>query len=152
VKLVIARSVSDEEIQGPLALNAGLLRSARNDAFSHHYREQKQMPRKKRARRFRSLTRADEDTQRKAAFAAIKRLYRDVLPLWNVCDRGFCRRHHRCIADARGCLPRNWPRLSPQMQDDAYSQVVAGGPRRLPPQSRIEEELRRFPPTNFVLK
>jgi hypothetical protein len=110
------------------------------------------MPRKKRARRFRSLTRTDEDTQRKAAFAAIKQLYRDVLPLWNVCDRGFCRRHHCCIADARGCLPHNWPRLNPQMQDDAYRRVLAGGPRRLPPQSRIEEELRRFPPTNFVLK
>jgi hypothetical protein len=137
-KLVIARSVSDEAIRVTL--------------FNRRHTEQKQMPRKKHARHFRSLTRTDEDTQRKAAFAAIKQLYRDELPLWNVCDRGFCRRHHRCVADARGCLPHNWPRLSQQMQDDAYRQVLAGGPRRVPPQSRIEEELRRFPPTNFVLK
>jgi hypothetical protein len=113
---------------------------------------EKQMPRKKRARSFRSLSRADEDTQRKAAFAAIRQLYCDVLPLWSVCERGFCRRHHRCAANERGCLPHNWERLSRTVQEDAFRQVMIGGPRRAPPQSRVEEELRRFPPTNFVLK
>jgi hypothetical protein len=110
------------------------------------------MPQKKRGRRFRVLAGADEDAQRKAAFAAIRELYCEVLPLWRVCDRGFCRRHHHCRASTRSCLPHNWPRLSREMQEEAFRQVMAGGPRRLPPQSRMEEELRRFPPTNFVLK
>ena len=108
------------------------------------------MPRKKRARRFRKLSDADDDVLYEAACAAIRALYCEVLPLWRVCRRGFCRRHQRCIGDPRACLPHNWPRLDANVQRDAHQQVMAGGPRRVPPQSRKEEALRRFPPTNFV--
>jgi len=92
----------------------------------------------------------DEDGQRAAAVAAIRRLYCEVLPLWRACRRGSCRRHRLCIGEARACLARVWALLPEELQRQAQDQVIAGGPRRLPPESRLESELRRFPASNFV--
>jgi len=91
-----------------------------------------------------------EVLQREAAFAAIRRLYCEVLPVWRVCRRGFCRRHQCCGGDRRECLKRAWPLTPPAVQEAAFAQVVAGGPRRLPPATHLEWALRRFPASNFV--
>jgi hypothetical protein len=108
--------------------------------------------RKKQGRRglYNKRATPDEQTvQREAAFAAIRRLYCEVLPLWRACARGHCRRHRCCVGDA-GCLKRGWPRMPLALQQQAYHQVLAGGPRRVQPASHKEWHLRRFPPSNFV--
>ncbi len=113
--------------------------------------------RKKRGRRglFHKRTTPEEEVaQREAAFAAIRRLYREVLPLWRSCRRGDCRRHKSCCGDdgaGRACLKRTWPLLPPQAQNRAHRLVAVGGPRRLPPSTHMEWRLRRYPPSNFVL-
>jgi hypothetical protein len=35
-------------------------------------------------------------------------------------------------------------------QQATHIDVIDGGPRRVPAQSRFESDLRRFPPSNFV--
>ncbi len=94
----------------------------------------------------------EERAEREIAFAAIKRLYAESLPLWRVCKRGFCRRHKRCAAEGAACVPRAWKLMPPDVQERAYEEVTRGGPRRLPPATRLEQDLRRYPPTNFVLR
>jgi len=96
------------------------------------------------------LTPDEQVAQREAAFAAIRRLYAETLPLWRACGRGHCRRHRRCFGAADGCLTRGWPLMPPERQKLAFEQVKAGGPRRLPPATHTEWHLRRFPPSNFV--
>ena len=39
--------------------------------------------------------------QRAAAFAAIRKLYAEVLPVWRTCQRGFCRRSGKRKDDGR---------------------------------------------------
>jgi hypothetical protein len=100
----------------------------------------------------RRLTPIEEEAHRGVAFATIRRLYAEAAPLWKSCKRGPCRRHRRCsAADTRPCLRRAWPLLSHAQQDDVCRQVQAGGPQCVPPATPSERELRRFPPTNFVL-
>ena len=110
--------------------------------------------RKKRGRRGlynKRLTPDEQVVQRKAAFAAIRRLYSESLPLWRFCRSGFCRRHKRCNGKNVGrCLQRGWPRMPPEQQARAYREVIAGGPRRVPPESHVERDLRGYPPSNFV--
>jgi len=93
----------------------------------------------------------EQAAQQDAAFVVIRWLYSQVLPLWRSCRRGFCRRHKRCCGDRHTCVKRAWPLLSRELQEEAFRLVKAGGPRRLPPSTHTEWELRRFPPTNFVL-
>jgi hypothetical protein len=97
------------------------------------------------------LMRQDEVVQREAAFAVIRRLYCESLPLWRSCGRGYCRRHHSCIGEARSCLRRGWPLTPAPLQARACWEVIAGGPQRRPPATPVERRLRRYPPTNFVL-
>jgi len=92
----------------------------------------------------------DEAAQREAAFAAIKRLYAESLPLWRACGRGHCRRHKQCADEGASCVKRSWPLMPPEVQRRAYEQVMRGGPRRLPPATHLERHLRGYPPTNFV--
>jgi len=109
--------------------------------------------RKKRGRRGlynKRLTPDEQVAERETAFAAIRRLYGEALPLWRWCGRGDCRRHKRCCGDVRPCLKRGWPQMPPSIQSVAYKEVMAGGPRRLPPATHTEWELRRYPPSNFV--
>jgi hypothetical protein len=96
------------------------------------------------------LTPDEQVVQREAAFAAIRRLYCEVVPVWRACPRGGCRRHRCCHGDAAACLKRGWPLVPPQLQKLAHDQVALGGPRRLPPATHTEWELRRFPASNFV--
>jgi len=96
------------------------------------------------------LTPDEQVVRREAAFAAIRRLYCEVVPVWRFCERGYCRRHRQCTGDAARCLARGWPSMPPEVQKAAFHQVVAGGPHRRPPATHTEWHLRRFPQTNFV--
>jgi hypothetical protein len=103
-----------------------------------------------RGRFYKRMTPEEEVEQREAAFAAIRLLYAEVVPLWRSCARGHCRRHKQCCGDIRPCLTRAWPLTPPEAQNTAYAQVRVGGPRRLPPSTHSEWLLRRYAPSNFV--
>jgi hypothetical protein len=107
--------------------------------------------RKKRSRYIDAATEAGQKKQREAAFASIRRLYCDSLPLWRTCARGFCRRHRCCRGDGKVCLPRTWQVTPPEAQQQAYNLVMRGGPRRVRSATHMEWVLRGYPPTNFVL-
>lgn len=96
------------------------------------------------------LTPDEQAAQRDAAFAAIRRLYGEALPLWRFCRRGPCRRHKACAGDVGPCLNRGWPHMPPELQTEAHHTVMRGGPRRLPPATHTEWQLRRYPPSNFA--
>jgi hypothetical protein len=96
------------------------------------------------------MTPDEQVAQRELAFAAIRLLYCEVLPLWRFCTRGYCRRNKVCSGDVRQCLERGWPLMPPPLQQSAYAQVIKGGPRRQPPATHTEWALRCFPPSNFV--
>lgn len=96
------------------------------------------------------LTPDEQAAQREAAFTMIRRLYGETLPLWRFCRCGHCRRHKTCVGDVRSCLERGWPQMPPEVQIEAHHAVMRGGPRRLPPATHREWQLRRFPPSNFV--
>src|ERR1700692_2098208 len=72
------------------------------------------------------LTPEQESAHRKAAFAAIRALFCQVTQPWKSCQRGYCRRHHGCIAEAGpgACLGRHWPLLAPAQQEAAYIEVI----------------------------
>jgi hypothetical protein len=89
--------------------------------------------------------------QRHSAFAAIKKLYCEALPLWRVCPRGFCRRNKCCGGDAEACLKRGWKLFPVAEQNRAWREVGRGGPRRRPPATAMEKGLRHYPSSNFVL-
>jgi len=104
-----------------------------------------------RSRYIDAATEAGQEAQRKAAFAAIRRLYCESLPLWRTCSRGYCRRQRSCRGDGAGCLPRTWPLMPADVQQRAYDLVRRGGPRRVRSATHMEWVLRGSPPTNFVL-
>jgi hypothetical protein len=113
------------------------------------------MGRRRRKRRGRSpyidaATEAGQEKQREAAFASIKRLYCESLPLWSTCERAYCRRHRCCRGDGKVCLPRTWKLMPPEVQERAYDLVRQGGPRGVPPATLREWHLRGYPPSNFV--
>ena len=96
------------------------------------------------------LTPEEEVEQREAAFAAIRLLYGEALPLWRFCRKGYCRRHKQCSGELQPCLKRGWPLMPPALQKEAYAQVAVGGPRRRLPSTHTEWVLRRYAPSNFV--
>ena len=96
------------------------------------------------------LTPDEQAAQRNAAFAAIRRLYGEALPIWRFCRRGSCRRHKACSGDVRFWLNRGWPHMPPELQIEAHHAVMRGGPGRLPPATHTEWQLRRYPPSNFA--
>jgi hypothetical protein len=106
--------------------------------------------RKKKSRYADARTEEGQQVQREAAFAAIRALYVESLPLWRVCGRAYCRRHHTCRGDGRACLQQGWPLMSKRVQEQAFVLVRRGGPRRLPSATHKEWALRGFPPSNFV--
>ena len=116
-------------------------------------REMKKRRRGKSSRRglfYKRTTPDGEAALREEAFAAIRKLYAESLPLWRVCQRGDCRRHQICSGDATKCLPRAWPLLPSGAQERAYDLVQSGGPFRRPPATHTEWSLRHYPPSNFV--
>jgi hypothetical protein len=115
------------------------------------------MPRRSKQLIDKRSTPEQEQARREQAFRSIRRLYRESLQPWTLCRSSACRRHRRCVAEARSideaqrCLTRTWPLLSEPAQQAAHAQVRQGGPFRRPPASVMERNLRRYPPTNFVL-
>jgi len=78
-----------------------------------------------------------------AAHVATYRLYCDVLALWRRCPKQPCRRHRRCAGEPTGCLMRNLPFVPQAERLKAEKEVISGGPRRVPPATHIEWQVRR---------
>ena len=87
--------------------------------------------------------------QRHAAFAATRKLYAEVAPLWRVCLRAVCRRNACCRGDAEQCIMRAWDRFPVADKNRAWRAVQYGGPRRIPPATAAEKYLRRYPRSDF---
>ena len=92
----------------------------------------------------------EEVMQRNRAFAAIRKLYCESLPLWRVCARGICRRNKCCRGKPETCLFRGWKLFSDAEQDGVWAAVQHGGPHHIPPATALEKGLRRFPSSNFT--
>lgn len=105
--------------------------------------------RKKKIRYEDAGTEYGREEQRVAAYRAIRALYRESMPLWPTCARGFCRRNQACGGDRDACLTRAWP-LMPQVQQHVTALVRGGGPRRLPPATHREEVMRGSSASEFV--
>jgi hypothetical protein len=82
-------------------------------------------------------------TETDAAHIATHRLYCDALAFWRRCSLRTCRRHRRCLGEPTGCLMRGLPYVPPSRRLRAQKQVIAGGPRRVPPATHIEWYVRR---------
>lgn len=80
-----------------------------------------------------------------AAHEATWRLYCDVLALWRDCRVKKCRRHRRCLGEPAACLFRALPCVPQARQLEATKAVMAGGPRRIPPATHLEWNVRREP-------
>jgi hypothetical protein len=78
-----------------------------------------------------------------AAHLATHRLYCETLKFWRRCGLATCHRHRRCLGEPTGCLMRGLPFVPPTERLRAQDDVIAGGPRRLPPATHVEWCLRR---------
>ena len=78
-----------------------------------------------------------------AAHVATCRLYCDVLRFWRRCSWRACKRHRQCRGDPFECLPRGLIFVPQSRRLRAQQEVIAGGPRRHPPASHIEYQVRR---------
>ena len=78
-----------------------------------------------------------------AAHIATHRLYCDALALWRRCSMRTCKRHRRCLGAPTGCLLRALPFVPPSQRAKAQQSATAGGPRRIPPATHIEWQVRR---------
>jgi hypothetical protein len=78
-----------------------------------------------------------------AAHAATRRLYCDVLRFWTNCPLRGCGRYRRCVGDPRQCLHRGLIHVPQAQRLRARAEVIAGGPRRLPPGSHMEWQVRQ---------
>jgi hypothetical protein len=78
-----------------------------------------------------------------AAHIATHRLYCDALGFSRRCSKRPCRRHRRCLGEPTGCLVRGLPYVPQARRLEAQKQVIAGGPRRIPPTSHMEWFVRR---------
>jgi hypothetical protein len=77
-----------------------------------------------------------------AAHEAVWRLYCEVFVFWRGCRKKPCRRHRRCLGEPAGCLMRGLPSVPPAQRTAAAKEVMAGGPRRIPPASHLEHIVR----------
>jgi len=85
-----------------------------------------------------------------AAHSATWRLYCEVLALWRACRIKKCRRHRRCLGEPAACLLRALPTVPQARQLEAAKEVMEGGPRRLPPATHLEWNVRREPLLNLM--
>jgi hypothetical protein len=80
-----------------------------------------------------------------AAHERVWRLYCEVFGFWRTCFRKQCRRHRHCLGEPAACLMRGLPFVPPAQRLAAEKEVVAGGPRRIPPATHLEFVARREP-------
>ena len=80
-----------------------------------------------------------------AAHVATWRLYCEVFAFWRACRAKPCRRHRRCLGEPAGCLMRGLPSVPEARRLTAANEVIAGGPRRIPPATHLEWIVRREP-------
>ena len=106
--------------------------------------------RKKKIRYDDAGTENGREEQRAAAYRAVRALYRESLPLWPACPRGFCRRNQACAGEAEACLKRAWPLTPPHVRNETHALVGRGGPRRLRPATHREAVMRSLEPSEFV--
>jgi hypothetical protein len=85
-----------------------------------------------------------------AAHIATHRLYCDALRFWRRCALRTCKRHRRCLGEPTRCLKLGLPLVPPAERIEAREQVIAGGPRRIPPATHMEWSLRRAPLETLV--
>ena len=78
-----------------------------------------------------------------AAHLAVQRLYCDVLGFWRRCKNKPCRRYRHCVGNQAACLMQGLPFVPPAERAKAEKEVIAGGPRRVPPASHAEWLVRR---------
>jgi hypothetical protein len=78
-----------------------------------------------------------------AAHSATHRLYCETLRFWRHCPLRACKRHRRCVGEPTGCLLRNLRPLPGAQRLQAEKEVIAGGPRRIPPATHVEWFIRR---------
>jgi hypothetical protein len=78
-----------------------------------------------------------------AAHVATWRLYCDALRLWRRCSMGSCQHHRHCLGTTNACLLRGLMFVPPSLRLRARQQVIAGGPRGVPPASHMEWQVRR---------
>jgi hypothetical protein len=79
------------------------------------------------------------------AHAAVWRLYCEALAFWRQCRSKQCRRHRRCLGAPAQCLMRGLASVPEAEQRAAAAMVIAGGPRRVAPETHMEWRLRREP-------
>lgn len=79
------------------------------------------------------------------AHAAVWRLYCDVFRFWRWCRMKPCKRHRRCCGEPARCLMNKLPSVAPAERPKAQAEVIAGGPRKIPPASHMEYLVRRQP-------
>jgi hypothetical protein len=77
------------------------------------------------------------------AHIATHRLYCDVLRFWRRCSLKSCKRHRRCVGEPTSCLMRGLIAVPQARRLKAQEDVIAGGPRRIPPATHIEWAVRR---------
>jgi hypothetical protein len=80
-----------------------------------------------------------------AAHVATWRLYSDALRLWRRCTTPECKHHRRCFGTTNACLSRGLLFVPLSRRLRAQRQVIGGGPRRAPPASHMEWQVRREP-------
>ena len=84
-----------------------------------------------------------QQARKAAVHAAVMKLYCDVLEIWSVCPYKRCRRARQCVGDSNKCLKQRWWDEVPEsLRDWVKAEVVAGGPRRVPPATSDERVAR----------
>jgi hypothetical protein len=77
------------------------------------------------------------------AHRAVHRLYCDAFGFWRACKGKPCKRHRRCCGEPTQCLMRGLPGVPPAERQRAEKDVIAGGPRRVPAASHVEQTVRQ---------
>jgi hypothetical protein len=91
-----------------------------------------------------------QQARRNAALAATQRLYCDVLALWKGCRNKQCKRQRSCMGEPAVCLKAAWPGVPQHCHNELRDAVIAGGPRRKKPETHVEWNLRRYPPSSLT--